>query len=125
MNQKIATMVLSKMGYTSIETADNGYKGVERVARGGIDLIFMDLQMPVMGGVDATKKIRENFHLERQPVIVAMTGHALAGVKESCFKVGMDGYITKPISVDAIKTIIAENRQKLPSSINSASAAVR
>ena len=81
--------------------------------------------MPVMGGVDATKKIRENFHLERQPVIVAMTGHALAGVKESCFKVGMDGYITKPISVDAIKTIIAENRQKLPSSINSASAAVR
>ena len=125
MNQKIATMVLSKMGYTSIETADNGYKGVERVARGGIDLIFMDLQMPVMGGVDATKKIRENFHLEGQPVIVAMTGHALAGVKESCFKVGMDGYITKPISVDAIKTIIAENRQKLPSSINSASAAVR
>ncbi len=125
MNQKIATMVLKKMGYQSVETVDNGYQGVERVARGGIDLIFMDLQMPVMGGVDATKKIRENFHLERQPVIIAMTGHALAGVKEDCFKAGMDGYITKPISVDAIKNVVAENRQKLPSAMAKVNAVVR
>ncbi|MBL9154794.1 MAG: response regulator [Verrucomicrobiales bacterium] len=113
MNQKIATMVLKKMGYTSIETADNGLEGAERVARGGIDVVFMDLQMPVMGGVDATLKIRESFHLERQPVIVAMTGHALAGVRESCLRSGMDGYITKPISVDAIKNVISENATKL------------
>jgi signal transduction histidine kinase/CheY-like chemotaxis protein len=113
MNQKIATMVLKKMGYTQIETADNGREGVERVSRGGIDLIFMDLQMPVMGGVDATLKIRESFHLERQPVIVAMTGHALAGVRESCLRSGMDGYITKPISVNAIKGVITENAGKL------------
>lgn len=115
MNQKIAGMVLKKLGYESIEIANNGVEGVERVSRGGIDLVFMDLQMPVMGGIDATKKIRENFHLQRQPVIIAMTGHALAGVKEECFKIGMDGYITKPISVADIKGVILENRQKLPS----------
>ena len=86
----------------------------------------MDLQMPVMGGIDSTKRIRENFHLQRQPVIVAMTGHALAGVKEECFKAGMDGYITKPISVDDIKAVILENRQKLPSPyVDEAEAALR
>lgn len=125
MNQKIAKMVLGKLGYASVEVVDNGFQGVERVARGGIDLIFMDLQMPVMGGVDATKKIRENFHLERQPVIIAMTGHALAGVKEECFKAGMDGYITKPISVDAIRNVVSENRNKLPSTMSRVSASVR
>ena len=126
MNQKIASMVLSKLGYTSVETAENGAEGADRVARGGIDLIFMDLQMPVMGGIDSTKRIRENFHLQRQPVIIAMTGHALAGVKEECFKAGMDGYITKPISVDDIKTVILENRQKLPSPyVDEAEAALR
>ena len=125
MNQKIAKMVLGKLGYDSVEVVDNGFQGVERVGRGGIDLVFMDLQMPVMGGVDATKKIRENFHLERQPVIVAMTGHALAGVKEECFKAGMDGYITKPISVDAIRNVISENRNKLPSTMSRVSASVR
>lgn len=114
MNQKIAGMVLKKLGYQSIEIANNGAEGVDRVAQGGIDLIFMDLQMPVMGGIDAAKRIRENFHLPRQPVIVAMTGHALAGVKEECFKVGMDGYITKPISVNDIKGVILENRKNLP-----------
>ncbi|MCB1092374.1 MAG: response regulator [Verrucomicrobiae bacterium] len=77
----------------------------------------MDLQMPVMGGVDATLKIRESFHLERQPVIIAITGHALAGVRESCLRSGMDGYITKPITVTAIQQVISDNASKLPSSL--------
>ncbi|MCB1087333.1 MAG: response regulator, partial [Verrucomicrobiae bacterium] len=113
MNQKIATMVLRKMGYQSIETADNGLEGVERVSRGGIDLIFMDLQMPVMGGIEATQLIRNNFSLPRQPVIIALTGHALAGVKESCFEAGMDGYLTKPVSIDDVKGAIANTHHRL------------
>ena len=80
MNQKIAGMVLEKIGYESIEFANNGQLGVERVNQGDIDLVFMDLQMPVMGGIDATESIRKNFSLSRQPIIIAMTGHALAGV---------------------------------------------
>lgn len=108
MNQKIAGMVLEKLGYTDIEYAGNGAIGVERVKQGGIDLIFMDMQMPVMGGLEATEAIRNNFGLDRQPLIVAMTGHALAGVRETCLGGGMNGFITKPISVDDVKGVIAQ-----------------
>ncbi|MDC0276158.1 response regulator [Verrucomicrobiales bacterium] len=101
-------MVLQKLGYENILFANNGEEGVEKVLAGGVDLIFMDLQMPVMGRIDATLKIRESFHLERQPLIIAMTGHALAGVKDSCLQAGMDAYITKPISVDDVKRSFAE-----------------
>ncbi|MDF1826618.1 MAG: ATP-binding protein [Verrucomicrobiales bacterium] len=108
MNQKIAGMVLEKLGYTNIEFANHGGKGVERVSKGDIDLVFMDLQMPVMGGLDATEAIRKNFSLERQPVIIAMTGHALAGVRDSCLSVGMNGFVAKPISLDDVKRSILE-----------------
>ncbi|MCB1089634.1 MAG: hypothetical protein KDM63_21520, partial [Verrucomicrobiae bacterium] len=54
---------------------------------------------------------------ERQPVIIAITGHALAGVRESCLRSGMDGYITKPITVTAIQQVISDNASKLPSSL--------
>jgi len=111
MNQKIASKVLEKLGYSNIEFANNGRIGADRVARGGIDLIFMDLQMPVLGGIAATEEIRRNFSLERQPVIVAMTGHALAGVREQCLAAGMQGYLTKPISVEAVRSAIAESME--------------
>ena len=111
-NQKIASMVLGKLGYEDIEIANNGREGVDRVLQGGIDLIFMDLQMPVMGGVDASIEIRKCFDLERQPIIVAMTGHALAGVKESCIEAGMDAFLTKPISIDDVKKGITESFQE-------------
>lgn len=108
MNQKIAGMVLEKLGYTGIEFADNGAKGVERVAQGDIGLVLMDLQMPVMGGLEATEMIRKNFNLPRQPVVIAMTGHALAGVRDSCIAGGMNGFVAKPISVNDVRTAISE-----------------
>lgn len=108
MNQKIAGMVLEKLGYTGIEFANNGRKGVERVNQGDIDLVFMDLQMPVMGGMEATEAIRQNFNLPRQPVIIAMTGHALAGVRDSCIAGGMNGFVAKPISLADVRNAISE-----------------
>ena len=113
MNQKIASMVLKKFGYTEVSIANNGREGVDAVAKGNIDIVFMDLQMPVMGGEDATRQIRSNFKLARQPLIIAMTGHALAGVRETCLAAGMDDFLTKPIGVDEIKGAIAANYQKL------------
>ncbi|MDF1738261.1 MAG: ATP-binding protein [Verrucomicrobiales bacterium] len=109
MNQKIAGMVVERLGYENVEFASNGEEGAARVNRGDIDLVLMDLQMPVMGGLDATKFIRNNFGLPRQPVIIAVTGHALAGVRDQCLEHGMDGFITKPISLDDVKTAIAES----------------
>ena len=108
MNQKIAGMILEKLGYTGIEFADNGRTGVERVNQGDIDLVIMDLQMPVMGGLAATEAIRRNFNLPRQPIIIAMTGHALAGVRDSCLAGGMDGFVAKPISLNDVRTAIVD-----------------
>jgi signal transduction histidine kinase/CheY-like chemotaxis protein len=113
MNQKIASMILKKFGYEEVSIANNGQEGVERVAQGDIDIVFMDLQMPVMGGEDACRHIRSNFKLPRQPLIIAMTGHALAGVREACMQAGMDDFLTKPIGVEEIKAAIANNYQKM------------
>jgi signal transduction histidine kinase/CheY-like chemotaxis protein len=107
-NQKIAGMVLRKLGYESVAMANDGAAGVARVNQGDIDLVFMDLQMPVMGGIDATQAIRKNFNLARQPIIVAMTGHALVGVRDNCLSSGMDGFVTKPISIEDVKNAISE-----------------
>lgn len=108
MNQKIVQMMLQKLGY-DVRIASNGREGVEKVNEDTTDLIFMDLQMPVLGGIDATKEIRSNFSLKRQPVIIAMTGYALSGVRESCMEAGMNDFLTKPMSVDDLREAIERN----------------
>ena len=106
LNQKISTMLLQRLGYGKVDIANNGQEAVEMVAQGGYDIVFMDLQMPVMGGIDATRGIRGNFQLKRQPAIIAMTGHALTGVKEECREVGMNAFLTKPVSLDDFRRVI-------------------
>ncbi len=109
MNQKIVSMMLQKLGY-EVEIADNGREAVDLVNGGGaFDLVLMDLQMPVMGGVEASKEIRRNFLLPKQPVIVALTGHALTGVREECRKAGMDRFMTKPVSLDDLRRCIKDS----------------
>jgi len=106
LNQKIATMLLQRLGYVRIDIANNGEEAVNMVAQGGYNVIFMDLQMPVMGGVEATRRIRGNFQLKNQPAIIAMTGHALTGVKEECRECGMNAFLTKPVSLDDFRRVI-------------------
>jgi signal transduction histidine kinase/CheY-like chemotaxis protein len=106
LNQKIACMLLQRLGYSKIDVANNGQEAVEMVAQMPFDIIFMDLQMPVMGGIDATRAIRGNFQLKHQPAIIAMTGHALVGVKEECRDVGMNAFLTKPVSLDDFRRVI-------------------
>lgn len=105
MNQKIVQMMLQKLGY-EVRIASNGREGVDVVGENATDLVFMDLQMPVLGGIDATREIRRNFDLRRQPVIIAMTGYALSGVRESCLEAGMNDFLTKPLSVDDLRDAI-------------------
>ncbi|MDP1589286.1 MAG: response regulator, partial [Prosthecobacter sp.] len=106
LNQKIAVMLMQRLGYTKIDIANNGEEAVEMSAQGSYDIIFMDLQMPVMGGIEATRRIRGNFQLKNQPAIIAMTGHALTGVKEECREAGMNAFLTKPVSLDDFRRVI-------------------
>ncbi|MFO1482361.1 MAG: ATP-binding protein [Verrucomicrobiaceae bacterium] len=106
LNQKISIMLLQRLGYVKVDIANHGEEAVNMVSRGCYDIVFMDLQMPVMGGIEATRRIRGNFQLKRQPAIIAMTGHALTGVKEECRECGMNAFLTKPVSLDDFRRVI-------------------
>jgi two-component system, sensor histidine kinase and response regulator len=106
-NQKLATRLLEKMGH-EVQLAVNGREAVDLAAATQFDLILMDLQMPVMGGLEATQQIREQeARTGRHTPILAMTAHAMKGDKERCFEAGMDGYVSKPIRTDFLKQEIA------------------
>jgi len=94
-NQQVALEILRE-AHLLIETADNGEKAVTAVENGDYDLVLMDIQMPIMDGFDATQIIRSKSKFDKLPII-AMTAHAMKGVKEKCLAAGMNDYITKPI----------------------------
>ncbi len=109
-NQKVAIKLLSRLGYRA-DLANNGIEVIEALERQTYDVIFMDIQMPEMDGDEATRQVRAKWSEDRQPYIVAMTAHALEGDREKYLARGMDNYISKPISVDAL---IAALEQVVP-----------
>ena len=106
-NQTLATIILSRMG-CEVSVANNGLEAVEAFAQGRFDLVLMDIQMPEMGGIEATQKIREMECLQacRPTPIIAVTANALKGDRERFLEAGMNGYVSKPISVEALKSEI-------------------
>ena len=110
-NQFIAIKFLEKMGH-EVVTTFNGQETIEALKKDKFDLVFMDCQMPIMDGFQATKKIRMSNESFKTIPIVAMTANAMAGDREICLNAGMDDYITKPIKPkdlsDAIKRIFKE-----------------
>ncbi|MEO8294857.1 MAG: response regulator, partial [Gemmatimonadota bacterium] len=97
-NQALATRLLAKQGHT-VELAVNGQEAVAASGRQRFDLILMDVQMPVMGGFEATAAIRQREAETGTHVpIIAMTAHAMDGDREMCLEAGMDGYVAKPIA---------------------------
>ena len=108
MNQKLGRLMLTKLGYGNVDLAENGVEAVEKICGGGYDVVFMDLHMPVMGGLDATRAVRKEFQI-RQPIIVALTGDMVSGVKENCRECGMDDFLSKPVSLDDLKGVIIRN----------------
>jgi PAS domain S-box-containing protein len=106
-NQMYLRLALEKMGHTTVTVA-TGRDAMQRVLDETFDLVFMDVQMPEMDGLDATAAIRQ---LEngtgRHVAIVAMTAHALKGDRERCLAAGMDGYISKPAKLSEIAAVIS------------------
>ena len=104
-NQKVALGILERLGYRA-DVAANGLEVLEALKRQPYDLVLMDIQMPEMDGLEATRCIREQADTLQQPRIVAMTANALQGDRERCLSAGMDGYISKPVRItELVKTL--------------------
>jgi CheY-like chemotaxis protein len=100
-NQKLALRLLQQMGYRA-DLASNGIEAIESVERQPYDVVLMDVQMPEMDGLDATRAICARLPKGERPRIIAMTANAMQGDREMCIAAGMDDYLTKPIRVDRL-----------------------
>jgi len=92
--------ILEQMGYRA-DIASNGIEAIESIERQIYDVILMDVQMPEMDGLDATREIRKLKDVT-QPQIIAMTANAMEGDREACLAAGMDDYVSKPIRVNEL-----------------------
>jgi signal transduction histidine kinase len=106
-NQKVVTAVLRKRGF-SIELANDGQEALNKLENSAaFDLVLMDVQMPVLDGLEATRLIRKEPRWNRLPII-AMTAHAMNGDKERCLEAGMNGYISKPVHPSLLLSTVDE-----------------
>jgi CheY-like chemotaxis protein len=99
-NQKVALLMLKKLGY-SADVVSNGRDALQAAMDKPYDVILMDVQMPEMDGLEATRRILDS-KLANRPKILALTAHALEGDRERCLLAGMDGYISKPVRLDEL-----------------------
>ncbi len=107
-NQKLASRVLEKMGH-SIKIAENGQIALDLFKNDAFDLILMDVMMPEMDGLTATRNIREMEKIQNEHIpIIALTANAIKGDKEECLLAGMDGYVAKPLRVNELKHVISQ-----------------
>ncbi|HEY3800015.1 MAG TPA: response regulator [Caulobacteraceae bacterium] len=116
-NAMLAVTILEEAGY-SVETVGNGADAVEAAARGGFDLILMDVQMPVMDGLQATREIRKAEAGGPRAPIVALTANAMRSDQDACLGAGMDDFVSKPLDpndfLNVVQRIVGEGRGAQP-----------
>ena len=131
-NQKLVLSLLKQQRHT-VTLVNNGQEAVAKAAHGGFDLILMDVQMPLMSGLEATAAIRaqESAVPGRHVPIMAMTAHAMASDRETCLQAGMDGYVSKPIrleellaAIDVVSGASARPARRLPKKPSAATSAL-
>ena len=108
-NRKVALALLDRLGYQA-DVAGNGIEALAALERQPYDVVLMDVQMPEMDGLDATRRIRERWPPETRPRIVALTANALVEDREACFAAGMDDYVAKPIRPEALAEALRQVR---------------
>ena len=109
-NQKVALRLLEQLGYRA-DVANNGQEALDAITQSPYDIVFMDVQMPLMDGLEATRKIRElesglGSARTRQAVIIALTANAVLGDREKCMQAGMNDYLPKPVRPDTLREMI-------------------
>jgi CheY-like chemotaxis protein len=104
-NQKVALRILERMGYRA-DVAANGIEVLEALRRQPYDVVLMDVQMPEMDGLEATRSICQKWPAHERPRIVAMTAGAMQSDREDCLAAGMDDYITKPVQVTELQAAL-------------------
>ena len=104
-NQKVALRMLERLGYRA-DVVANGLEVLEALTRQHYDVVLMDVQMPEMDGVEATRRIHALWGEDGRPWIIAMTAHALSGDRERYLELGMDDYISKPVQVEELTTAL-------------------
>ncbi|NLF02945.1 MAG: response regulator, partial [Anaerolineales bacterium] len=112
-NQKLALRLLSQMGYRA-DVAANGLEAIQALERQRYDVVLMDVQMPEMDGLEATRRICARWPRSQRPHIIAMTANVMQGDRELCLEAGMDDYVGKPIRVEEL--VVALYRAKALSS---------
>jgi GAF domain-containing protein/CheY-like chemotaxis protein len=106
-NQKLALRLLQQMGYRA-DLASNGIEAVESVQRQTYDVVLMDVQMPEMDGLEASRQINARWRPQERPRIIAMTANAMQGDRDMCLAAGMDDYLTKPIRVERLVEALSQ-----------------
>jgi CheY-like chemotaxis protein/HPt (histidine-containing phosphotransfer) domain-containing protein len=125
-NQKVALRLLQQLGYKA-DTANNGHEAIAAVENKPYDVILMDVQMPELDGLEATRRIRQRQregspkgHFNRPVVIIAMTANAMQGDREKCVAAGMDDYLPKPVRPEALQAMLLKHAGTLRKSAGEA-----
>jgi CheY-like chemotaxis protein len=105
-NQKVALLMLGRLGYRA-DVAGNGAEALKAVQAAHYDMVLMDIQMPEMDGLEATRAIRSNLSARSQPTIIAMTANATTYDQRLCLEAGMDHYLSKPVRADDLAATLA------------------
>ncbi|WP_420455095.1 ATP-binding protein [Rubrivirga sp.] len=113
-NRKVAVGLLARLGVTP-DVAEDGAQALDALEASAYDLVLMDLQMPVLDGIEATRQLRETLPAERQPRVVALTANAFSEDAARCREVGMDGFLTKPVRLADLRSELARLHSGPPS----------
>jgi signal transduction histidine kinase/CheY-like chemotaxis protein/HPt (histidine-containing phosphotransfer) domain-containing protein len=112
-NQKLALRVLARLDYQA-DVVTNGREALEALRRQPYDVVLMDVQMPEMDGLEATRQLRRDLPETRQPYVIAMTANAIQGDREQCLAAGMDDYVSKPIRLQELVRALGQGRALAP-----------
>jgi CheY-like chemotaxis protein len=111
-NQKVELRMLERVGYRADAVA-SGTEALEALERRPYDVVLMDVQMPEMDGLEATRRLRAQFAGTRRPQVIAMTANAMEGDREACLAAGMDDYVAKPVRLEALAAALERAARRL------------